>query len=395
MFIRCTRWFKHVFALKNRNGQRLSAIPFTQRFKVISAAFIALWLVAQISEYSLRGTEHSLLLASMGASAVLLFGLPGSPLAKPAVFFWGHLLSAAIGLLISHLVTHFALMAALTVSLVVLMMYLFEAMHPPGGATALVPVIATTNGPAPGMDFLLYPVALNLIVMLTVSLFLQRYLLKINKVTPGPGTPETRDLPPLARSQLQKKDIQAAIQEFSSVLDISESDLVRLFSLAQQQAMNRQTTTLHCNDIMAKDLVTVSPETSLQEAWSLLRQHKISMLPVVDVDYRLVGVISVPDFLKDLAITELTGTRQHLHSLWLHLRLKWSCSQHSAGHTVADKMSTRLIVAAPDDAISTLVPLLANNGLHQVPIVTENFKLCGVVTQSDLIAALAHLQVIQ
>jgi CBS domain-containing membrane protein len=395
MFIRCTRWFKHVFALKNRNGQRLSAIPFTQRFKVISAAFIALWLVAQISEYSLRGTEHSLLLASMGASAVLLFGLPGSPLAKPAVFFWGHLLSAAIGLLISHLVTHFALMAALTVSLVVLMMYLFEAMHPPGGATALVPVIATTNGPAPGMDFLLYPVALNLIVMLTVSLFLQRYLLKINKVTPGPGTPGTRDLPPLARSQLQKEDIQAAIQEFSSVLDISESDLVRLFSLAQQQAMNRQTTTLHCNDIMAKDLVTVSPETSLQEAWSLLRQHKISMLPVVDVDYRLVGVISVPDFLKDLAIKELTGTRQHLHSLWLHLRLKWSGSQHSVGHTVADKMSTRLIVAAPHDAISTLVPLLANNGLHQVPIVTENFKLCGVVTQSDLMAALAHSQVTQ
>jgi len=395
MFIRCTRWFKHVFALKNRNGQRLSAIPFTQRFKVISAAFIALWLVAQISEYSLRGTEHSLLLASMGASAVLLFGLPGSPLAKPAVFFWGHLLSAAIGLLISHLVTHFALMAALTVSLVVLMMYLFEAMHPPGGATALVPVIATTNGPAPGMDFLLYPVALNLIVMLTVSLFLQRYLLKINKVTPGPGTPETRDLPPLARSQLQKKDIQAAIQEFSSVLDISESDLVRLFSLAQQQAMNRQTTTLHCNDIMAKDLVTVSPETSLQEAWSLLRQHKISMLPVVDVDYRLVGVISVPDFLKDLAIAELTGTRQHLHSLWLHLRLKWSGSQHSVAHSVADKMSTRLIVAAPHDAISTLVPLLANNGLHQVPIVTENFKLCGVVTQSDLMAALANFQITQ
>jgi len=395
MLIRCVNLFKHVFALKNRNGQRLSAIPFTQRFKVISAAFIALGLVTQISEYSLRGTEHSLLLASMGASAVLLFGLPGSPLAKPAVFFWGHLLSAAIGLLVSHLVTHFALMAALTVSLVVLMMYLFEAMHPPAGATALVPVIATTTGPAPGMDFLLYPVVLNLVVMLTVSLFLQRYLLKINKVTPGPGTPGTRDLPPLARSQLQKEDIQAAIQEFSSVLDISESDLVRLFSLAQQQAMNRQTTVLYCSDIMAKDLVTVSPETSLQAAWSLLRQHKIGMLPVVDADYRLVGVISVPDFLKDLAIAELTGTRQHLHSLWLHLRLKWSSSQHSVGHTVADKMSTRLLVAAPHDAISTLVPLLANNGLHQVPIVTENFKLCGVVTQSDLMAALANFQITQ
>jgi len=281
-------------------------------------------------------------------------------------------------------------------------MYLFEAMHPPGGATALVPVIATTTGNAPGLDFLLFPVGLNLLVMLSVSLLLQRYLRPQRQVVPGPGTPITTDLQPLTRSQLQHEDLQAAMDKFQSVLDISEADLVQLFSLAQQHAQSRQHSAVSCADIMAKDLVTVSPQTPLSEAWSLLRQHKISMLPVIDADSRLVGVISVPDFLKDLALPELTGTRQHLRSLWLHLRLKWSGlirsglagSGHNSlrQHKVGDKMSTRLVVAAPTDAITTLVPLLANNGLHHVPIVAADQKLCGVVTQSDLMAALAHKQ---
>jgi CBS domain-containing membrane protein len=389
MFKGYSDWLLHMMGLKKQHEQRISAISFKQRLKVVSAAFFALWLVANISEFFLSGTSHTLLLASMGASAVLLFGLPGSPLAKPAVFFWGHLLSAAIGLMFSHLLSNFALMTACTVAVVIFVMYLFEAMHPPGGATALVPVIATTTGPAPALDFLLFPVSLNLLLMLTVSLLLQRYLLKPNQVNPGPGTPETRDLPPLSRSRLQKKDIQAAMQEFSSVLDISEADLVQLFSLAQQQAMNRQSSPLQCADIMARDLITVSPETPLHQAWQLLRRHKISMLPVIDADDCLVGVISVPDFLKDLAMPELTGTRQHLHSLRLHLQMKWLSRQTGQQSTVGQKMSTRLIVAAPQDPIATLVPLLANNGLHQVPIVTTNKQLCGVVSQSDLMAALA------
>jgi CBS domain-containing membrane protein len=385
--------FLQLLGLYQPNEQHLSAITLRHRLKVVAAAFVALLLVSQISQWYLAGSGHVLLLASMGASAVLLFGLPGSPLAKPAVFLWGHLLPAAIGLACSHLFSSFPLMAAATIALVLFVMYLFEAMHPPGGATALVPVIATTTGDAPGLDFLLFPVGLNLGVMLGVSLLLQRYLRP--QRLPGPGTPGTTDLPPLSRSQLQHEDLLAAMDKFQSVLDISEADLVQLFSLAQQHAQSRQHSALSCADIMAKDLVTVSPQTPLRDAWLLLRQHKISMLPVVTADERLVGVISLPDVLKDLALPELTGTRQHLRSLWLHLRRKWSGlirsgQQDLRQHKVSDKMSTQLVVAAPDDAITTLVPLLANNGLHHVPIVAADQTLCGVVTQSDLMAALVH-----
>lgn len=390
--------FLQLLGLYQPNEQHLSAITLRHRLKVVAAAFVALLLVSQISQWYLAGSGHVLLLASMGASAVLLFGLPGSPLAKPAVFLWGHLLPATIGLTCSHLFSSFPLMAAATIAMVLFVMYLFEAMHPPGGATALVPVIATTTGHAPGLDFLLFPVGLNLLVMLGVSLLLQRYLRP--QRLPGPGTPVTTDLPPLSRSQLQHEDLQAAMDKFQSVLDISEADLVQLFSLAQQHAQSRQHSALSCADIMAKDLVTVSPQTPLRDAWLLLRQHKISMLPVVDADSRLVGVISLPDFLKDLALPELTGTRQHLRSLWLHLWRKWSGlirsgltgSGHGSlrQHKVGDQMSTQLVVAAPTDPITTLMPLLANNGLHHVPIVAADQTLCGVVTQSDLMAALAH-----
>ena len=63
-----------------------------------------------------------------------------------------------------------------------------------------MPVIATTTGNAPGLDFLLFPVGLNLLVMLSVSLLLQRYLRPQRQVVPGPGTPITTDLQPLSRS---------------------------------------------------------------------------------------------------------------------------------------------------------------------------------------------------
>lgn len=380
--------FLQLLGLYQPNQQHLSAITLRHRLKVVAAAFVALLLVTQISQWYLAGSGHVLLLASMGASAVLLFGLPGSPLAKPAVFLWGHLLPAAIGLACSHLFSSFPLMAAATIALVLFVMYLFEAMHPPGGATALVPVIATTTGSAPGLDFLLFPVGLNLLVMLSASLLLQRYLCPPRQPVPGPGTPVSTDLPPLSRSQLQHEDLQVAMDKFQSVLDISEADLVQLFSLAQQHAQSRQHSALSCADIMAKDLVTVSAHTPLRDAFTLLCQHKISMLPVVDAEQRLVGQIALSDLVIDLNWSQPRG---QLYQCARQLLGRWRAGQSKPADLVAARMSTTLITVSPAAPISTLVPLLTNNSLHQVSVVNADQRLCGVVTQSDLIAALVQI----
>lgn len=139
------------------NGQHTSVIHFTAKIRVALAAFIALFLIAWVSLQVAAQTGAVFLLASMGASAVILFALPASPLAKPWNFIAGHLIPACIGLACAHLFTDIALMAATTIALVLFSMYIFECMHPPGGATALVPVIAAQTGQVPDLTFFALP----------------------------------------------------------------------------------------------------------------------------------------------------------------------------------------------------------------------------------------------
>lgn len=130
--------------LRNSDSQRLSAIPLAERLKVALAAFVALFIVTYTSLQLADTASTIVLLASMGASSVLLFGLPNSPLAKPWSFAAGHLISATVGLICSHLFTDLALMAAATVGLVLFVMYLFECMHPPGDCRAVSTSAAAT-----------------------------------------------------------------------------------------------------------------------------------------------------------------------------------------------------------------------------------------------------------
>jgi CBS domain-containing membrane protein len=371
--------------LIKRDSQRLSAIPLTERLKVALAAFIALFIVTYTSMQLADMASTAVLLASMGASSVLLFGLPNSPLAKPWSFVGGHLISGTIGLLCSHLFTDLALMAAVTIGCVLFVMYLFECMHPPGGATALVPVIASADTVL-GYDFLLYPVALNVFVMLAVALLLQKFWLKQGMQKPSQQYDPIHlhhDKSPLNRLGLQTEDLLSALNSFDTVIDISEQDLERLYHQAQLHAYQRKSGEIRCTDIMSRDLITVKPDTAVATAWQLLRKHKISMLPVVNDEQHLLGVISTVDFLKNLKVPHYWGLLRHVNQLLLR-------NKHSSQYkrNVADIMVSKLTVAHEHEHIAALVPVLSDQGLHHIPVLNDQQQLVGVITQSDLIAAL-------
>lgn len=371
--------------LIKRDSQRLSAIPLTERLKVALAAFIALFIVTYTSMQLADMASTAVLLASMGASSVLLFGLPNSPLAKPWSFVGGHLISATVGLLCSHLFTDLALMAAVTIGCVLFVMYLFECMHPPGGATALVPVIASADTVL-GYDFLLYPVALNVFVMLAVALLLQKFWLKQGMQKPSQQYDPIHlhhDKSPLNRLGLQTEDLLSALNSFDTVIDISEQDLERLYHQAQLHAYQRKSGEIRCTDIMSRDLITVKPDTAVATAWQLLRKHKISMLPVVNDEQHLLGVIATVDFLKNLKVPHYWGLLRHVNQLLLR-------NKHSIQYkrNVADIMVSKLTVAHEHEHIAALVPVLSDQGLHHIPVLNAQQQLVGVITQSDLIAAL-------
>ena len=371
--------------LIKRDSQRLSAIPLTERLKVALAAFIALFIVTYTSMQLADMASTAVLLASMGASSVLLFGLPNSPLAKPWSFVGGHLISGTVGLLCSHLFTDLALMAAVSIGCVLFVMYLFECMHPPGGATALVPVIASADTVL-GYDFLLYPVALNVFVMLAVALLLQKFWLKQGMQKPSQQYDPIHlhhDKSPLNRLGLQTEDLLSALNSFDTVIDISEQDLERLYHQAQLHAYQRKSGEIRCSDIMSRDLITVKPDTAVATAWQLLRKHKISMLPVVNDEQHLLGVISTVDFLKNLKVPHYWGLLRHVNQLLLR-------NKHSSQYkrNVADIMVSKLTVVHEHEHIAALVPVLSDQGLHHIPVLNAQQQLVGIITQSDLIAAL-------
>ena len=117
-------------------------MPWLERFRSVLGAFFGLLLVLTIANY-LGGVSgvNEWLMASLGASALLVFALPQSPMAQPWAVIAGNTLSALVGISILHLVNQPLLAMPLAASLSILGMFLLRCLHPPAAAVALIVVL--------------------------------------------------------------------------------------------------------------------------------------------------------------------------------------------------------------------------------------------------------------
>ena len=140
-------------------------------------AFLGIATVAYLDERLQPGTDLVWLIGSFGASSVLLYGVPHSPLAQPRNVFGGHVLSALIGVLVASLTTvPLWMAAALAVSTSIAVMQMTRTVHPPGGATALIAVIGGPKIKALGYLYVLLPVAVGALALLLVALLMNNVL---------------------------------------------------------------------------------------------------------------------------------------------------------------------------------------------------------------------------
>ena len=326
------------------------------------------------------------LVAVLGATAIILFALPHSPLAQPWSVLGGYLVAAVASLVAASLVPSFLLAAGLALGATVWCMTRFKCMHPPGGA--LVLVVVSEGVPTLGHAGHILLVALgNAIAILLAALLINNFLLRRSypqcRVTPVPSPHRGSDLAPGERSGLSHDDIEHAVQSLGSFVDVQEGELVRIFNAAVAHAFERHMAT-SCRDVMTRDVVTVEFGTDLEDAWNLLRRHKVKALPVVDSFRRIVGIVTVADFLRQLDDTPAAGLAVRLQGF---LRRTPGTASEKA-EVVGQIMTTSVYTAAEDMAVAELVHRLADAGFHHVPIVDERRRLVGMVTQSDLIAAL-------
>jgi CBS domain-containing membrane protein len=113
------------------------------------------------------------LVASLGASACLLYGTPSVPFAQPRNAIVGHIMSALIGVICYHLLGANWYSAGLSVSLAVSAMVLTRTIHPPAGATALIAVITKQDWLFP-----LAPVAVGICILIVIAIIINNFAIK-------------------------------------------------------------------------------------------------------------------------------------------------------------------------------------------------------------------------
>jgi len=123
-----------------------------------------------LEQFVLNDSDLTLLIGAFGATATLIYGAPYSPLSQPFNVIFGHLVSAAVGVTIFQIVGEANwLSAALAVSLAIVAMQMSRSLHPPGGATALIAVVASPEIHELGFLYIIYPVGLGAAILVCVA----------------------------------------------------------------------------------------------------------------------------------------------------------------------------------------------------------------------------------
>ena len=348
------------------------AIVASWRDRLIACVGAGLGLIATdwISRHIL-GSANPWFIAPMGASALLLFAVPASPLAQPWSIIGGNLVASLVGVTCAHWIDNPGLAAGVAMALSIGLMFPLRCLHPPSGAVALTAVM---GGPAIsqlGYGFVIAPVLLNSLVLALLALLFNNLAKRsYPHRMPPPPSHATADLPPSERVGVSRADLHAVLAERGEVLAISEDDLQEVLLEAEMRVFRHRFGALLCGDFMARDVVTVGPDTPCREAVQKLQHHRISALPVVSASGILLGIVTLHDLLLPHRHALMTPTNPVIK--------------------VSELMTTAVVTARADDRIEQLVPSFSDGGLHHMPVVDNAHRVIGMVTQGDLIAALFH-----
>lgn len=330
-------------------------------------ALLAIGLTALLSSAIVGGVHLiPIIVAPMGASAVLLFAVPSSPLAQPWPVIGGNTISTLVGITVAHFVPDLVLASGLAVALAILVMSLTRSLHPPGGAAALTAVIGGQAVTSAGYMFALVPVGLNSALLVLGAIVFHRLARSSypHSTPPAPHNQHgTTDVPASARVGFSSDDVDAALASLDETFDIDRGDLTVLLQRIELQSLNRTLRSPTCADIMSRDVVTIGVDASTDEAITALLEHNIRTLPVIDNEGRLAG---------NIGLREVAGQAPTL---------------------VRNLMSPATTVSADQSAVE-LLATLADGRHHVVVVVTAEGGILGVVSQTDLLATIHRAKVV-
>jgi len=221
------------------------AVISSRRERIVGCVGAAFGII--LTEWLCRlsvGESVPWLIAPMGASAVLMFAVPASPLAQPWAVIGGNLLASVVGVTCALAIPDASVAAALAVAISIALMFPLRCLHPPSGAVAITAVLGGPTITHLGYGFALYPVLLNSLLLTGAALLFnntmkRRYPHSVHSVHSSVPPASVTPLTPAPTLSITAADLQAALKENAEVLDIDEDSLLEVFSRAESIARRR------------------------------------------------------------------------------------------------------------------------------------------------------------
>ena len=329
-------------------------------------------LISSFFSWWLLGGFNAWYIAPMGASSVLLFAVPSSPLAQPWNVVVGNTLAALVGVSCAWWMQDATWAFSCAVAVSIFLMMMTDALHPPSGAVAMTAVLGGDAVHELGYAFVLYPVLLNSLLLLVIAIIYNRMVGRQYPVGLHLNT-RSQDPTPTQKASIQPQDIQAALAEQTQLLDISQYDLQKIILEAQEKASKRAQNVYLCQDIMSRDVLSVQDHDSIYQAIEKFKTANLMSLPVINASGNLVGNIALYDAME-----------------WVN--------QHDADPDVwmtalSMVMNRQVVTVHPEQIIQDLIPYFVERSFNYIPVV-EELRLIGIISRADMIAAL-HQQIKQ
>jgi CBS domain-containing membrane protein len=361
-------------------------LKWPERLRSAAGAFVGLALTATLMQVVFgSNAAFPLLIAPMGASAVLLFAVPASPLAQPWSLIGGNLVSATVGVACAALIPDPFIACALAVAGAIAAMFTFRCVHPPSGAVALTAVLGGPAIHALGFRFVLEPVFVQSFMLFGSALLY--HAITGHRYPHVALVSREASADPAAHHPSLRADLEAVLRRRSELLDVSSDDLESLLRETEMQAYARNFGELTCREVMSNPVITVTEGTTAGTASYLLNQHRIKALPVITEDRRVIGIVTRANLAGGAA-----GGAPRFIGRWSR---RWFARRTSLGIARPVRRTSVKALMTPDvhtvsvnTPIVELVPLFATHGHHHIPVLDAHRRLAGIITQADLLSGL-------
>jgi len=144
-------------------------------------------------------------------------------------------------------------------------------------------------------------------------------------------------------------------------------------------------------DVMSRDPIVVRRETPLKEAIQILAENRISGLPVVDENGKLLGIISETDLMwQETGVTPPAYIMFLDSVIYLKNPATYERDLHKAlGQTVGDIMSVNPVTITADKPLKESARIMHDRNVHRLPVLDTGGQVIGILTRGDIIRAMA------